>query len=60
MRCWSSSKKRPSKDAARMTDEKAGSEDRKHTPGGVFVAIESDPGVVNWQRRGSGYFDPGD
>ena len=28
-------------DAARITNEKAGSEDRKHTSGGVFVAIGS-------------------
>ena len=28
-------------DAARITDETAGSEDRKHTSGGVFVADSS-------------------
>ena len=28
-------------DAARITDERAGSEDRKHTSGGVFVAVDS-------------------
>ena len=33
-------------DAARITDEKAGSEDRKHTPGGVFVAIDRNLGAV--------------
>ena len=27
-------------DAARLTDENVSSEDRKHTPGGVFVAVE--------------------
>ena len=28
-------------DAARITDETAGSEDRKHTSGGVFIAVDS-------------------
>ena len=28
-------------DAARITDENAGTEDRKHTSGGVFVAVDS-------------------
>ena len=35
-------------DAARITDENAGSEDRKHTLGGVFVAVDS-----CWSRRRS-------
>ena len=33
-------------DAARITDEAASSEDRKHTSEGVFVAIDSDLGLV--------------
>ena len=33
-------------DAARITDEKASSEDRKHTSGGVFVAVDSYLGAV--------------
>ena len=33
-------------DAARITDEKANSEDRKHTSGGVFVAIDSNLAAV--------------
>ena len=33
-------------DAAMITDECAGSEDRKHTSGGVFVAIDSSLGAV--------------
>ena len=33
-------------DAAGITDETAGSEDRKHTSGGVFVAVDSNLGTV--------------
>ena len=33
-------------DAARITDEKAGIEDRKHTSGGVFIAVGSNLGAV--------------
>ena len=33
-------------DAARITDERASSEDRKHTSGGVFVAVDSNLGAV--------------
>ena len=33
-------------DAARKTDETAGSEDRKHTSGGVFVTVDSNLGAV--------------
>ena len=33
-------------DAARITDEIASSEDRRHTSGGVFVAIGSNLGAV--------------
>ena len=36
-------------DAARITDEKAGSEDRKHSSGGVCVAIDSNLGASHWQ-----------
>ena len=32
--------------AARITEEMAGDEDRKHTSGGVFVAIDSNLGAV--------------
>ena len=32
--------------AARITDERAGSEDQKHTSGGVFVAVHSNLGAV--------------
>ena len=37
-------------DAARITDERASSEDRKHTSGGVFVAVDSNLGVVVGER----------
>ena len=33
-------------DAARITDERAGSEDQQHTSGGVFVAIGSNLGAI--------------
>ena len=33
-------------DAARITDGNAGTEDRKHTSGGVFVAVDSNLGAV--------------
>ena len=32
--------------AARITKEMAGDEDRMHTSGGVFVAVDSNPGAV--------------
>ena len=32
--------------SARITDGTAGSEDRKHTSGGVFVAVDSNLGAV--------------
>ena len=39
-------------DAARITDERAGSEDQKHISGGVFVAVDSNLGaVVGAERR---------
>ena len=34
-------------DSARISDENAGSEDRKHTSGGVIVAIDSNLGAVS-------------
>ena len=33
-------------DAARITDERATSEDQKHTSGGVFVAVDSNLGAA--------------
>ena len=45
-------------DAARITDETVGSEDHKHTSGGVFLAVDSNMGaVVGGGRRGD-WFDP--
>ena len=32
-------------DAARITDERASSEDQKHTSGGVLVAVDSNLGA---------------
>ena len=40
-------------DAARITDEKAGGEDRKHTQGGVFVAVDSNLGAVIDKKEGA-------
>ena len=40
-------------DAARITDERAGSEDQKHTSGGVFVAIDSNLGAVEGAEEGA-------
>ena len=37
---------RPAADAARITDERASSEDRKHTSRGVFVAVDSNLAAV--------------
>ena len=39
--------------AARITDEEASSEDRKHTSGGVFVAVDSNLGAVVDKEEGS-------
>ena len=41
-----------SADAATITDEKASSEDRTHTSGGVFVAIDSNLGAVVGAEEG--------
>ena len=40
-------------DAARITDGTAGSEDRKHTSGGVFVAVDSNLGAVVGEEEGA-------
>ena len=40
-------------DAARNTDEIAGSEDRKHTSGGIFVAVDSNLGGVVGVEEGT-------
>ena len=41
-------------DAARITDERAIDEDRKHTSGGVFVAVDSNLGAVVGAEEGAG------
>ena len=40
-------------DAARVTDESASSEDRTHTLGGVFVAVDSNLGAVVGEKEPS-------
>ena len=40
-------------DATRITDENASSEDRKHTSGGVFVAMDSSLGEVIGKEVGA-------
>ena len=40
-------------DAARVTDETAGSEDREHTSGGVFEAVDSNLGAVVGVKEGA-------
>ena len=40
-------------DAASITDERARSEDRKHTSGGVFVAVDSNLGAVVGAKEGA-------
>ena len=40
-------------DAARITVESAGSEDRNHTSGGVFVAVDSNLGAVVGVEEGA-------
>ena len=39
--------------AARITEGAAGDEDRKHTSGGVFVAIDSNVGAVVGAEEGA-------
>ena len=46
-------------DAARITDERAGSEDQKHTLGGVFVAVDSNLRAVVGEREGALMSIPG-
>ena len=46
-------------DAARITDERASSEDRKHTSGGVFVAVDSNLGAVGGAEEGAIGWIPG-
>ena len=40
-------------DAARITDERAGSEDQKHTSGGVFVAVDSNLEAIVGEKEGA-------
>ena len=40
-------------DATRITDEYVSSEDRKHTSGGVFVAVDCDLGAVIGKEEGA-------
>ena len=44
---------RDAADAARITDERASGEDRKHTSGGVFVAVDSNLGAVVGAQEGT-------
>ena len=46
-------------DAARITDERAGSEDQKHTSDGVFVAVDSNVGAVVGEKEGAVMSIPG-
>ena len=46
-------------DAARITEETACSEDRKHTPGGVFVAVDSNLRAVVGANEGAIESNPG-
>ena len=46
-------------DAARITDERAGSEDQKHTSGGVSVAVDSNLGAVVGEKEGAVKSIPG-
>lgn len=46
-------------DSAWITDEKASSEDRKYTSGGVIVAIESNLGAVCGKEEGAVESIPG-
>ena len=44
---------------ARITNERAGSEDEKYTPGGVFVAVDSNVGAVVGEKEGAVTSIPG-
>ena len=46
-------------DAARITDGNVSSDDRKNTPGGIFVAIDSDLGAVVDKEEGAVTSIPG-
>ena len=46
-------------DAARITDERESSEDRKHTSGGVFVAVDNNLGAVVREEEGAVTTAPG-
>ena len=46
-------------DAARVTDERASSEDRNSTSGGVFVAVDSNLGTVVGEEEGAVTSVPG-
>ena len=46
-------------DSARITDEKASSEDRKHTSGRVFAAIDGNLGAVIGKEEGAVESIPG-
>ena len=46
-------------DAARIADERASSEDQKHTSGGVFVAVDSNLGAVVGGEEGTVTSIPG-
>ena len=46
-------------DAARITDERASSDHRKHTSGGVFVAVDSKLGAVVGAEEGTSTSIPG-
>ena len=41
-------------EAPRITDERANSEDRRHTSGEVFIAVDSNLGTVVGERSSSG------
>ena len=45
--------------AARITNETTGSEDRKHTSGGVFVAVDNNLGEVVGAEEGANKSIPG-
>ena len=38
-------------DAARITDERGGSEDQKHTSGGVFLAVDSNLDAIVGEKE---------
>ena len=46
-------------DSARISDENAGSEDRKHTSGGVVAAIDTNLGAVSGKVEGAVTSIPG-